>query len=48
MMYWIEKMDKMKCINCRSLNNLETISEEEMRNYIEIHEYRIEDEGDNE
>lgn len=37
-----KKDDSMKCINCKRLNNLESISEEEMKDYIEQHEYLIE------
>lgn len=42
-----EKDGKMKCINCKKLNNFESISKEEMIAEIEGHEYRIEyEEGD--
>lgn len=32
----------MKCLNCCKLDNLESISEQEMINYIESHDYTIE------
>ena len=39
----LDKKDgKMKCLNCLRLNNLESITEEEMINYIQEHEYVIE------
>lgn len=38
-----DKDDKMKCVNCWRLNNMELISEEEMRDEILFHGYYIEE-----
>jgi hypothetical protein len=37
------KDGKMKCINCWRLNNIEKISEQEMRDYIKANDYEIDD-----
>lgn len=39
-----EKDGKMKCLNCWRLNNMDKISEKEMRDEIEWHGYVIEEE----
>lgn len=41
-----DKDGQMKCKNCWRLNNLEKVTAQEMRNYIEEHEYVIENKTD--
>jgi hypothetical protein len=38
-----EKDGKLKCTNCWRLNNMDKISKQEMRQYIQSHEYEIQD-----